>query len=129
MIVVEPIALTEDTAVLRRRDYDALVKAYEDAADALALAEVRTREAAGDAEHVPVELAKRIFVAGEHPVRVWREHRGLALGALAKEAGIAQSYLSEIENGRKRGSVRALAALAKVLRVAIEDLLAPERSA
>ena len=127
MIVVEPIALTEDTAVLRRRDYDALVKAYEDAADALALAEVRTREGAGDAEYVPVELAERIFVAGEHPVRVWREHRGLALGALAKEAGIAQSYLSEIENGRKRGSVRALAALAKVLRVDIEDLLAPER--
>jgi transcriptional regulator with XRE-family HTH domain len=45
---------------------------------------------------------------------------------LAKASGIAQSYLSEIENGRKRGSVRALAALAKALRVDIEDLLAPE---
>jgi DNA-binding XRE family transcriptional regulator len=126
MIVVEPIALTEDTAVLRRRDYDALIQAYEDAADALALAEVRTREAAGDAEYVPVELAERIFVGGEHPVRVWREHRGLTLGGLAKEAGIAQSYVSEIENRKKRGSVRALAALAKVLHVDIEDLLAPE---
>ena len=63
MIVVEPIALTKDTAVLRRRDYDALIKAYEDAADALALAEVRARAAAGDAEYVPVELAERIFVA------------------------------------------------------------------
>jgi DNA-binding XRE family transcriptional regulator len=126
MIVVEPIALTDDTAVLRRRDYDALIKAYEDAADALALAEVRAREAAGDADYVPVELAERIFVAGEHPVRVWREHRGLTLGALAREAGIAQSYVSEIEHGRKRGSVRSLAALARVLRVDIEDLLAPE---
>ena len=127
MIVVEPIALTDDTAVLRRRDYDALMQAYEDAADALALAEVRAREAAGDAEYVPVELAERIFVGGEHPVRVWREHRGLTLGALAKASGIAQSYVSEIEHGKKRGSVRALAALAKVLRVDIEDLLAPER--
>jgi DNA-binding XRE family transcriptional regulator len=126
MIVVEPIALTDDTAVLRRRDYDALIKAYEDAADALALAEVRAREAAGDADYVPVELAERIFVAGEHPVRVWREHRGLTLGALAREAGIAQSYVSEIEHGRKGGSVRSLAALARVLRVDIEDLLAPE---
>jgi DNA-binding XRE family transcriptional regulator len=125
MIVVEPIALTEDTAVLRRRDYDALIKAYEEAADALALADVRAREAAANAEYVPVELAERIFVVGEHPVRVWREHRGLSLGALAKEAGIAQSYVSEIEHGRKRGSVRALAALAKALRVDIEDLLAP----
>lgn len=126
MIVVEPIALTEDTAVLRRRDYDALMEAYENAADALALAEVHTREAAGDAEYVPGEIAERIFVAGEHPVRVWREYRGLALGALAKESGIAQSYVSEIEHGRKRGSVRALAALARVLRVGIEDLLVPE---
>jgi DNA-binding XRE family transcriptional regulator len=125
MIVVEPIALTEDTAVLRRRDYDALIKAYEDAADALALADVRAREAAGNAEYVPVEIAERIFMVGEHPVRVWREYRGLSLGALAKEAGIAQSYVSEIEHGRKRGSVRALAALAKALRVDIEDLLAP----
>ena len=44
--------------------------ASEDAADALAVAEVRAREAAGDAAYVPVELAERIFVAGEHPVRV-----------------------------------------------------------
>jgi DNA-binding XRE family transcriptional regulator len=123
---VEPIALTEDTAVLRRCDYDALIKAYEDAADALALAEVRAREGAGEAEYVPVELAERIFTGGEHPVRVWREHRRLTLGTLARKAGIAQSYLSEIENGKKRGSVRALAALAKMLRVDIEDLLAPE---
>jgi DNA-binding XRE family transcriptional regulator len=127
MIVVEPIALTDDTAVLRRSDYDALIQAYEDAADALALAEVRAREAAGDAEYVPVEIAERIFVDSEQPVRVWREHRGLTLGALAKASGFAQSYVSEIENGKKRGSVRALAALAKALRVDIEDLLAPER--
>lgn len=126
MIVVEPIALTEDTAVLRRRDYDALIEAYENAAEALVLAEVRAREAAGAAEYVPVEIAERIFVGGDHPVRVWREYRGLTLSALAREARLAQSYVSEIEHGRKRGSVRALAALAKALRVEIEDLLAPE---
>jgi hypothetical protein len=38
-----------------------------------------------------------------------------------------QSYMSGIEHGRNRGSGRALAALARVLRVDIEDLLAPER--
>jgi transcriptional regulator with XRE-family HTH domain len=66
-------------------------------------------------------------VAGEHPVRAWREYRGLTLAALAKESGIVPSYVSEIEHGKKRGSVRALAALAKALRVDIEDLLVPER--
>src|SRR5262245_38210953 len=119
MIIVDPIALTDDTAVLRRRDYDALIQAYEEAADALGLAEMRVREAAGDAEYVPVELAERIFMVGEHPVRVWREYRGLTLATLAKRSGIAPSYVSEIEHGKKRGSVRALAALAQVLRVDI----------
>jgi hypothetical protein len=60
---VEPIALTDDTAFLQRRDYDALTTAYEVAADALALAEMRARKAAGDAEYVPVELAQRISSA------------------------------------------------------------------
>ena len=92
-------------------------------ADFRALAEVRTRgKPAGDAEYVPIELADRIF-AGEHPLRVWREYRGLTLSTLAKTAKIAPSYLSEIEAGKKPGSARALAALAKVLCVNIEDLL------
>jgi transcriptional regulator with XRE-family HTH domain len=38
---------------------------------------------------------------------------------LAKSAGIAPSYLWEIEAGRKPGSTRALAAIARTLRVAI----------
>jgi hypothetical protein len=46
---------------------------------------------------------------------------------LAKSAGIAPSYLSASEAGRKSGSTRALAAIARTLRVAINDLLATER--
>ncbi len=126
MTIAEPLALTDEIVVLRRATYDALMAAVEDARDARALADLHAREAAGEAEYVPIDLADRIF-AGQHPVRAWREYRGLTLGALAKSAGIAPSYLSEIEAGKKPGSTRALAALAKTLRVAIEDLLAIER--
>jgi DNA-binding XRE family transcriptional regulator len=126
MTIAEPLALTEGIVVLRRATYDALMAAVEDARDVRALADLRAREAAGKAEYVPIELADRIF-AGEHPVRAWREHRGLTLSTLAKSAGIAPSYLSEIEAGRKPGSARALAPLARTLHVVIEDLLPPER--
>jgi DNA-binding XRE family transcriptional regulator len=126
MTIAEPLALTDEIVVLRRATYDALMAAVEDARDTRALADLRAREAAGEAEYVPIELADRIF-AGEHPVRAWREHRGLTLSTLAKSAGIAPSYLSEIEAGRKPGSARALAALASTLRVAIGDLLPLER--
>ena len=103
--------------MLRRATYDALMAAVEDARDARALADLRAREAAGEAEYVPIELADRIF-AGEHPLRVWREYRGLTLGALARSAGIAPSYRSEIEAGKKPGSTRALAAIARTHRAA-----------
>jgi DNA-binding XRE family transcriptional regulator len=126
MTIAEPLALTDEIVVLRRATYDALMAAVEDARDVRALADLRAREAAGKAEYVPIELADRIF-AGEHPVRAWREHRGLTLSTLAKSAGIAPSYLSEIEAGRKHGSARALAPLARTLHVVIEDLLPPER--
>jgi DNA-binding XRE family transcriptional regulator len=126
MTVAEPLAITDEVVVLRRSAYDALIEAVEDTLDARALADVRAREASGEAEYVPIKLADRIF-AGEHPVRVWREYRGLTLGALAKMADIAPSYLSEIEAGKKPGSARALAAIAKALRVDMEDLLKTKR--
>jgi DNA-binding Xre family transcriptional regulator len=94
----------------------------QDALDTRALAELRLREAVGKAEYVPIELADRIS-AGEHPARVWREYRKLSLGELTKRTNLTQSYLSEIETGKKPGSARALAAIAKALRVDIEDLL------
>ncbi len=125
MIIVEPIALTADTAVLRRRDYDALLKAYEDAADALAMAEVRGKRP--ESQSMFRSSWPREFLSA---ARTRFESGGsiaLTLATLAREAAIAPSYVSEIENGKKRGSVRALAALAKVLRVNIEDLLAPDR--
>jgi transcriptional regulator with XRE-family HTH domain len=60
---------------------------------------------------------------GESPVTVWRAHRGLKQNALAEAAGISKTYLSEIEAGKKPGSVSAMAAIARALRVGIEDLV------
>ena len=61
-------------------------------------------------------------MAGEVPVRVWREHRGLSARALATRAGISSAYLSQIETGKKPGSFDAMAKLARALGVEMEDL-------
>ncbi|MCY4066487.1 MAG: helix-turn-helix transcriptional regulator, partial [Rhodospirillaceae bacterium] len=68
------------------------------------------------------ELAERI-ADGEHPVRVWREYRGMKAGELATRAGVAASYLSDIENGKKPGSVKALKRIADVLGLTVDDLI------
>ena len=68
-----------------------------------------------DETWAPAELVRRI-VEGEHPVRVWRTHRGMTARSLAGAAGIPSSYLSAIERGVKPGSVKALKSLATASR-------------
>lgn len=45
------------------------------------------------------------------------------IGALAGHAAISPALLSEIENGKKHGSLRTLGVLARTLRVDLDDLV------
>jgi DNA-binding Xre family transcriptional regulator len=121
MKVVRPLAENGDTVLLRRTDYEALVRQAENAADAVQIREAEARVAAGEDEYLPIELTERLM-AGEVPVRVWRQHRGLSARALAARAGISAAYLSQIETGKKPGSFEAMARLARALGVDMEDL-------
>jgi ribosome-binding protein aMBF1 (putative translation factor) len=121
MKAIRPLAENDDTVLLRRADYEALVRQAEDATDAAQIREAEARVAEGEDEYLPIELTKRLM-AGEVPVRVWREHRGLSARALARRAGISAAYLSQIETGKKPGSFDAMAKLARALGVDMEDL-------
>ena len=110
----------EEYAVIPRSEYDALRRAVdEDALDAVLLQQALD---APDQELVPIDVVKRV-ADGEHPVRVWRRHRGLTSSALAARAGIAASYVSDIENGKKPGSISSMKRLAAALGVGVEDLI------
>jgi len=75
-----------------------------------------------DEELLPAELVKRM-VNAESPVRVFREHRGLTQQALADAAGVSKTTISELESGRKDGSIKTLSAIADTLNVDIDDLV------
>ncbi|HVH75623.1 MAG TPA: helix-turn-helix transcriptional regulator [Stellaceae bacterium] len=94
----------------------------EDRNDALLLRLAKIGDALSGGERIPAAIVDRLS-EGEAPVRVWREHRALSLRALAQKAGISAALLSEIENGKKEGSVRTLAALARALSVDLDDLI------
>ena len=124
---ISPIAETADSVTLRRADFEALLAAAEDAIDHAAIDAQERREAeqgvaAARADYLPGALVDRLL-AGESPVRVWREHRGMTSRRVATEAGVSVSYLSEIETGHKPGSPIALRAVAQVLRVPMADLV------
>jgi len=120
-------AAINDTVTLSRADYEALLDRLEDLEDMATLDRLEARLAADPegalADYLPIELVKRLS-AGEHPVRVWRAHRGMTREALAAAAGVAPSYLSEIETRRKPGSFNAIAKLAAALRVPLDDIAA-----
>lgn len=110
----------EEYAVIPRAEYEALRKAVDE--DAMDAAIIRRALEDPDQELAPFELVKRI-ADGEHPVRVWREYRGLKASQLAVASGVAASYHSDIENGKKPGSVKAMKRIADALKVMVDDLV------
>ena len=92
----------------------------EDAEDAAAYAEAVAND---DGVRFPASVACAI-ADGAHPVRAWREYRGLALQALANEAGVSRPYLSQIEGGKRAGTAATLGKLAASLGVPLGALVA-----
>lgn len=108
-------------AVIPYADYLRMLAFMEDKADARVVAEFYDSYAAGLEPLVPAEILRR-ELEGEPPMKLWREHRGLTQQALADQAGISKPYLSQIESGKRQGTVETLAAIARVLNVPLEFL-------
>jgi len=108
-------------AVIPYEEYKRLVEAAEMLQDVQAYDEAKKAIAEGE-ELVPGKVIYAILDGG-HPVRVWREHRGLTQQQLAEAAGISVPYLSQIESGKRGGSAEVLAAIAKGLGLSLDDIV------
>ena len=118
----------EELVLLPKAEYERLrrlereLEAMEDAADLGAAKRVLAEIRSGKQELLPADMVFRI-VEGANPVLVWREYRKLTAEGLAKKAGLSRAYVTQIETGVRKGSTRTLRALAKALKVDMEDLL------
>ncbi len=90
----------------------------EEAADLAAYEEAGAREE----EAFPLDLAERL-VAGAHPIKVFREYRGMTQVDLARQVGLSPMYISQIETGRRGGSTKALRRIAAALEIDLADLV------
>ena len=82
----------------------------------------KTALARGEEELIPAEVVNT-FLDGENAIKVWREFRGMTQAELAQQGKISTPYLSQLESGKRQGSVEVFSALARVLHVALEILL------
>jgi DNA-binding XRE family transcriptional regulator len=95
--------------------------------DAEMLADVRAYDAArgrldrGEDELIPLEITER-RLAGESPIRIWRDHRALTQEALAKRSKVSRTMIAAIEAGHKTGGIATLKKLATALNVDLENL-------
>ncbi len=101
--------------------YERLLSLAEDAQDIAAADAAMAELARGEDEIIPGDIAHRLL-AGENPVRVWREYREMTQDELAVTVGVGKSYISQIEAGKKPGSVAVLKRMAQALRVDLDDL-------
>ncbi|MEQ8405767.1 MAG: helix-turn-helix transcriptional regulator [Oceanicaulis sp.] len=116
----------ERLIIIPEAEYERLLAAADDAEDLDAVRRFRSALASGEEELLPDSVVERIL-NHESPIRVWREHRGLSLRALAAKASLSPAYLSEIETGKKSAGLGALKALAGALGVQVDDLIADTR--
>ncbi len=104
-------------AVLPIDEYERLLEVTDEAAGIRAFDAYKATRP----ETFPDEVASRLL-NGEHPVKVFREHRGVTQTQLAESAGLRQAYVSQIEAGSRVGTIDVLKRIAEALRVDLEDL-------
>lgn len=76
-------------------------------------------------ELIPGEVVHAIF-EGENAIRIWREYRGLSQQELSTRAGISVPYLSQLETGKRKGSLKVLSKIANALGAILEDIAASQ---
>ena len=77
----------------------------------------------GTNEDLPDDVKEELALKQKHPIKIIRKHHKMTQDDLARAAGISRPYLTEIETGRKDGSIRALKAIAGALNVSIDSLI------
>ena len=92
----------------------------EDQLDTALLKLARVEQA--NEETVPLEVVRRLS-DGTVPVTIWREYRGLSPDEFAAAAHVPAELLAAVERGKEDVPLRTMHALARALRVDLDDLV------
>jgi|SRR5271166_3756737 len=93
------------------------------AADAEFAVRVSAERGAPVEATVPLQVVKA-KLDGAHPLKAWRECRGITQAELASRSAVARDLIAQIETHKKRGSITTLDRLARALNIPIEALAA-----
>lgn len=111
----------KEFAVLPMAELKKLMDDAEMLSDVKAYDAAKARLARGEDELIPLDITER-RLAGESPVKIWREYRGLIQEELAKKSRVSRPMIAAIESGHKTGGIGTLKKLAVALKVDLDHL-------
>lgn len=89
--------------------------------------DTKTPDASSSTSPVSATILKAVaedrIARGENPIRVWREHHNVSLTTLAKKVRIAKGFLSQIETGKRKASLKLQHKIARALGIKPEEFL------
>jgi len=119
--VFQRVSEMNEMVTIPKDEYLRLKAIEEDMADLHSAADILARIKTGTEELIPSAVVDRLL-AGDAPLMVWREHRGLSQAELARQSGANRIQIIDIEAGRKTGSAATLKKLATALHLDMDDL-------
>lgn len=111
-------------AVLPYDEYLALVEQAEMLEDIQDINHIKKALENGEEELIPAGVVNALL-DHENPIKVWREFRSMTQQQLAEAIGISTPYISQLESGKREASIKVLTALARILKVDVDDLIIP----
>lgn len=83
------------------------------------LHDYRSLVSSGEGDDLPGDVLDALAARQDNPIKILRKYRGMTQEELSQKAGISRPYLTEIETGKKDGSIRAMRGLAEALGVSV----------
>ncbi|MBF0137230.1 MAG: helix-turn-helix transcriptional regulator [Magnetococcales bacterium] len=113
----------DKVVVLALAEYERMRELLCDLQDVIEAQEIKRKIASGEDEAIPASMVDRLLDGPDSKIKIWREYRGLSIDELAEATGCSPAHVAEIESGNHDGSIHIMGALAKALRVDLDDLV------
>ena len=98
---IRPISETAESVTLNRTDFEAMQEELEDAVDRIAVLDDCIIDMKPDLNKYLLTMDETMrIIDGEHPIKVWREKRGMTVRQLADSLGLHDIEIEELEKGR-----------------------------
>jgi predicted transcriptional regulator len=104
--------------ILSREDYEMMIDKLDAALHDAAMAAVARGE-----QEMLTSAEIEAALAASTPLAFWRTKRGITQKALGDAVGASQSYIADLEAGRRKGDPRLILRISRALRVRMEDLV------